>query len=387
MSQNLYLDHAASTYPYKEAVAEAFVVSRDFYGNPSSGHPFGAMASAEIRKARKKCADLINAKESEIYFTSGGTESNNLALFGVLRPGDHLITSTIEHHSILNACRELMKRGVYVTYVDVFNGGVINLKEIEKHIVPYTKMISVMSANNEIGTLQPITKIAEIAHKHGLIFHTDAVQAVGHLEIDVEKYGIDMLSASGHKFHSLKGTGFLYVKKGIDVEPLIFGGGQESGLRAGTENVPGIVSMGVAAEISKKNISDGSLLRVKKIRDYIQNRITEEIPFSIVNGELNYRLATILSVGFRFVDSGVLINAMCAGDDKIYVSGKSACTSANAEPSHVLKAINLDKDYINGTIRISLDESMDYKKADFFVDKLAETVKMLRSYNSEYMGK
>lgn len=393
MSQNLYLDHAASTYPYKEAIAEALVASRDFYGNPSSGHPFGARASAEIRKARRKCANLINAKESEIIFTSGGTEANNFALFGVLRPGDHLITSAIEHHSILNACKELEKRGIRVTYVPVSNNGIVKLKRIKKAISNDTKMISIMSANNEIGTLQPIQKISEIAHEHGLIFHTDAVQAVGHLEMDVEKFGIDMLSASGHKFHSLKGTGFLYVNKKLysamneRISPIIFGGGQESGLRAGTENVPGIVSMGVAAEIAKKNISDGSLLRVKKIRDYIQNRITEEIPFSIVNGELNYRLATILSVGFRFVDSGVLINALCAGDDKIYVSGKSACTSANAEPSHVLKAINLDKDYINGTIRISLDESMDYKKADFFVDKLAETVKMLRNYNSEYMGK
>ena len=233
----LYLDHAASTYPYKQAVAEAFVASRDYYGNPSSTHKFGVEATRVISKARRQCANLIGADTAEIIFTSGGTESNNLALFGTLRGGDGVIVSSIEHSSILNTCKRLTKRGVDVTYVGVSKGGVVNLKEIEDAITSRTKLISVMSANNEIGTLQPIHKIAEIAHKHNILFHTDAVQAIGHIPINVNDYGIDMLSASGHKFHSLKGTGFLYVRKGIKLNPIICGGSQEHGLRAGTENV------------------------------------------------------------------------------------------------------------------------------------------------------
>ena len=383
----LYLDHAASTYPYKEAVAKAFISSRDYYGNPSSSHGFGVEAYREIRMARNKCAELIGSSADEIYFTSGGTESNNIALFGTLRGGDSVIVSAIEHSSILNTCKILAKRGVDVTYVGVSKGGVVNLKEIEDAITSRTKLISVMSANNEIGTLQPIHKIAEIAHNHNILFHTDAVQAIGHIPISVNDYGIDMLSASGHKFHSLKGTGFLYVRKGIKLNPIICGGSQEHGLRAGTENVCGIVSMGVAAEMTKQKLEDATMIRVKKIRDHIQQRIVEQIPFVTVNGELNYRLANILNLGFRFVDSGILIDTLSSDKYEIYVSGKSACTSADSKPSHVLTAIGLDKNYINGTIRISIDDSMTYKEANYFVDSLAEVVQMLRSYNPEYTGK
>lgn len=381
----LYLDHAASTYPYKEAVAKAFISSRDYYGNPSSSHGFGVKADREIRMARNKCAELIGSSADEIYFTSGGTESNNLALLGTLKAGDSVIVSAIEHSSILNTCRTLTKRGVDVTYVGVSKGGIVNLKEIENAITNRTKLISIMSANNEIGTLQPIHKIAEIAHNHNILFHTDAVQAIGHIPINVNDYRIDMLSASGHKFHSLKGTGFLYVRNGIKLNPIICGGSQEHGLRAGTENVCGIVSMGVAAGIVKTKIDDGSMLRVKKIRDYIQNSVMDKIPFTTVNGELDYRLANILSLSFRFVDSGILIDTLSS--EGIYVSGKSACTSTDSKPSHVLEAIGLDKCYLNGTIRISLDESMSYTDADYFVDKLVDAVKMLRSYNPLYTGK
>lgn len=381
----LYLDHAASTYPYKEAVAKAFISSRDYYGNPSSSHGFGVKADREIRMARNKCAELIGSSADEIYFTSGGTESNNLALLGTLKAGDSVIVSAIEHSSILNTCRTLTKRGVDVTYVGVSKGGIVNLKEIENAITNRTKLISIMSANNEIGTLQPIHKIAEIAHNHNILFHTDAVQTIGHIPINVNDYGIDMLSASGHKFHSLKGTGFLYVRNGIKLNPIICGGSQERGLRAGTENVCGIVSMGVAAEMVKDKLDKGSMLRVKKIRDYIQKSVMEKIPFATVNGELDYRLANILSLSFRFVDSGILIDTLSS--EGIYVSGKSACTSTDSKPSHVLEAIGLDKCYLNGTIRISLDESMSYADADYFVDKLVDAVKMLRSYNSEYTGK
>ena len=381
----LYLDHAASTYPYKEAVAKAFISSRDYYGNPSSSHGFGVEANREIRMARNKCAELIGSSADEIYFTSGGTESNNLALFGTLRGGDSVIVSAIEHSSILNTCKALTKRGVDVTYVGVSKGGVVNLKEIEDAITSRTKLISVMSANNEIGTLQPIHKIAEIAHNHNILFHTDAVQAIGHIPISVNDYGIDMLSASGHKFHSLKGTGFLYMRKGIKLNPIICGGSQEHGLRAGTENVCGIVSMGVAAEMTKKRLENATMIRVKKIRDHIQQRIVEQIPFVIVNGEQDYRLVNILNLGFRFVDSGILIDTLSS--EGIYVSGKSACTSTDSKPSHVLEAIGLDKCYLNGTIRISIDESMSYTDADYFVDKLVDAVKMLRSYNPLYTGK
>jgi len=381
----LYLDHAASTYPYKEAVAKAFISSRDYYGNPSSSHGFGVEANREIRMARNKCAELIGSSADEIYFTSGGTESNNLALFGTLRGGDSVIVSSIEHSSIMNTCKRLTKRGVDVTYIGVSKGGVVNLKEIEDAITSRTKLISVMSANNEIGTLQPIHKIAEIAHNHNILFHTDAVQAIGHIPISVNDYGIDMLSASGHKFHSLKGTGFLYMRKGIKLNPIICGGSQEHGLRAGTENVCGIVSMGVAAEMTKKRLENATMIRVKKIRDHIQQRIVEQIPFVIVNGEQDYRLVNILNLGFRFVDSGILIDTLSS--EGIYVSGKSACTSTDSKPSHVLEAIGLDKCYLNGTIRISLDESMSYTDADYFVDKLVDAVKMLRSYNPLYTGK
>lgn len=381
----LYLDHAASTYPYKQAVAKAFISSRDYYGNPSSSHGFGVKADREIRMARNKCAELIGSSADEIYFTSGGTESNNLALLGTLKAGDSVIVSAIEHSSILNTCRTLTKRGVDVTYVGVSKGGIVNLKEIENAITNRTKLISIMSANNEIGTLQPIHKIAEIAHNHNILFHTDAVQAIGHIPINVNDYRIDMLSASGHKFHSLKGTGFLYVRNGIKLNPIICGGSQEHGLRAGTENVCGIVSMGVVAGIVKTKIDDGSMLRVKKIRDYIQNSVMDKIPFTTVNGELDYRLANILSLSFRFVDSGILIDTLSS--EGIYVSGKSACTSTDSKPSHVLEAIGLDKCYLNGTIRISLDESMSYTDADYFVDKLVDAVKMLRSYNPLYTGK
>ena len=369
----LYLDHAASTYPYKQAVAEAFVASRDYYGNPSSTHKFGVEATRVISKARRQCANLIGAKASEIIFTSGGTESNNLALLGTLRVGDSVIVSDIEHSSILNTCRTLTKRGVGVTFVGVSNGGIVNLNEIENAITNRTKLISVMSANNEIGTLQPIHKIAEKRLDHN----------VRKVDLLFNRSRVPGFLRGG----SLKGTGFLYVKLGTKLNPIIFGGSQERRLRAGTENVCGIVSMGVAAEMTKQKLEDATMIRVKKIRDHIQQRIVEQIPFVIVNGEQNYRLANILNLGFRFVDSGILIDTLSSDKYEIYVSGKSACTSADSKPSHVLTAIGLDKNYINGTIRISIDDSMTYKEANYFVDSLAEVVKMLRSYNPEYTGK
>ena len=372
----LYLDHAASTYPYKEAVAKAFVTSRDYYGNPSSSHGFGVEANREIRMARNKCAELIGSSADEIYFTSGGTESNNLALFGTLRGGDSVIVSSIEHSSIMNTCKRLTKRGVDVTYVGVSKGGVVNLKEIEDAITNRTRLISIMSANNEIGTLEPVAEVGAIAKERNILFHTDAVQAVGAVPVNVQEWNADLLSISAHKFYGPKGTGALYVRRGTRIDSLIHGGEQERGLRAGTENVPAIVGLGKAIENANRDL-DKNAAQTALLRDRLISGIMKEIPGTRLNGTIAGRLPNNCNISFEGIDGeALLLRLDLAG---IAASSGSACTAGNQEVSHVLKAIGLTENEAKGSLRLTTGIVNTEKEMDETVCVISEIVKDLRS--------
>ncbi|MBP5684867.1 MAG: aminotransferase class V-fold PLP-dependent enzyme [Candidatus Methanomethylophilaceae archaeon] len=369
----------------KEALDAMMPYFMEEYANPSSIHAMSRTPRAAVKKAREQIANCLGADPSEIFFTSGGTESDNWALIGTMEmlqsKGKHLIISTIEHHAILETAIYLEKRGFEVTRVGVDSDGIIKMDELEKAIRPDTVLISIMTANNEIGSIQPVAAIGKLAHDKGILFHTDAVQAFGHIPLDVGKMNIDMLSASGHKFGGPKGVGFLYIKKGIKLPSFMHGGEQEEGRRAGTTNVPGIVGMGVAAEISCREMPD-TIARLSELRDHLIDRVLKEIPYSRLNGSKDKRLPSNADFSFEFIEGESML--MSLGMKGVYISTGSACASGSLDPSHVLLGIGLPHEIAHGSIRVSIPEGMTMEQIDYAADCLKQTVETMRSLSPLY---
>lgn len=385
MERLIYLDNAATTKTAPEVVEAMLPYFTEKFGNPSSVYGFAAGNKEAISRQRDRIAEVLGAKGNEIYFTAGGTESDNWALKATAEAyeskGNHIITTKIEHHAILHTAEYLQKRGFEVTYLDVDEDGKIRLEELKAAIRPTTILISVMYANNEIGTIQPIKEIGQIAHENGILFHTDAVQAFGHVPIQVDECHIDMLSASGHKLNGPKGIGFLYIRSGIKIRSFIHGGGQERKRRAGTENVPGIVGLGEAVRRAADTMEE----RAKKeteLRDYLIERILKEIPHCRLNGHRTDRLPNNANFSFRFVEGESLLIML---DMKgICGSSGSACTSGSLDPSHVLLAIGLPHEIAHGSLRLTLDEEITREDMDYVVDNLKEIIAHLRKMSPLY---
>lgn len=369
---NIYFDNAATTRIKSEVLNEMMPYLTTNYGNASSLYTIGRQSKRAIENARKQSAELINCNPNEIYFTGGGSESDNIALKGFAyanrQKGNHIITSKIEHPAVLESCRYLERQGFEVSYINVNKDGIVDLEELERTIKPTTILISIMFANNEIGTIQSIEEIAKIAKRNNIIFHSDAVQAAGNTPVDVRKMQIDMLSMSGHKINAPKGIGILYVKKDIQIEKIISGGHQEKDKRAGTENIAGIVGIGKACEIANKNLNT-HIRNLKRLRDYYISRLQKEMPDKIhINGTLENRLPGNANVSFEGLDASELIFKL---DEKgICVSSGSACSSGSREPSHVLKAINLPDKYLNCAIRTTFGDTNTFEEIDYFIKVL-----------------
>ena len=381
----IYLDNAATT-PTKPEVVEAMLpYFTENFGNPSTVYALGQSNKEAVTHAREIIANAIGAKTNEIYFTAGGSESDNWALKATAdaykSKGKHIITTKIEHHAILHTCQWLEEHGFEVTYLDVDEDGVISLEQLENSIRPDTILISVMFANNEIGTIEPIKQIGEIAKKHGVLFHTDAVQAFTQVEINVDEMHIDMLSASGHKFNGPKGIGFLYIRKGVKIKNLIHGGAQERNRRAGTENVPGIVGIGKACEIAMANMKERTAKEIK-LRDHLIERLTTEIPYSRLNGSRTNRLPNNVNCCFRFIEGESLL--LWLDQAGICASSGSACTSGSLDPSHVLLAIGLPHEIAHGSLRLTLNEDITMEQIDYTADKVKEIVENLRQMSPLY---
>lgn len=365
----IYFDNSATTKIRRDVLDEMMPYLTNEYGNASSLYSIGRQSKRAIENARKQVAELINCKPNEIYFTGSGSESDNTALKGYAyanrSKGNHIITSKIEHPAILETCRNLESNGFEVSYINVNKEGRIMLEELENAIKPSTILISVMFANNEIGTIQPIEQIARIAKKNNIVFHTDAVQAAGNVPIDVESMGIDMLSMSGHKINAPKGIGALYIKHGIEVEKFINGGHQEKDKRAGTENVAGIVGIGKACEIANNNL-DRHMTNLKKLRDYYIMKVQKEMPNRIkINGSMEYRLPGNANISFEGADASEVIFKL---DEKnICVSSGSACSSGSKAPSHVLTAIGVPEKYLNCAIRTTFGDNNTFEEIDYFI--------------------
>ncbi len=377
-----YFDNAATTKVKSEVIEEMIPYFSKQYGNPSSLYSIGRTAKKGIEEARKRVAKLINCKPNEIYFTGCGSESDNTAIKGIayanFRKGKHIITSKIEHPAILHTCQSLEKYGFNVTYLNVNEEGIINIEELKNSIRNDTILISIMYANNEIGSIQPINEISKIAKMYNIIFHTDAVQACGNIPIDVQKSGIDMLSLSGHKLYAPKGIGALYVRSGIEFEKFIDGGHQERNKRGGTENVPGIIGLGKACELANINLNQ-HMKHLQEIRDYYISEIQSKIKDIKLNGPISNRLPGNANFSFKNVEGeALLLNLDAKG---ICVSSGSACTSGSSNPSHVLTAIGLNKDLAKSAIRVSFGEENTKEDVDFLVDNLVEIVSKLRNMN------
>jgi cysteine desulfurase len=385
MDKFIYLDNAATTKIHPAVLDEMMPYFTERFGNPSSVYGFGSDNKVVIEKQREIIARAIGAKSNEIYFTAGGTESDNWALIETAEAygdkGKHIIISRIEHHGITHTCHYLEKKGCSVTYLNVDEKGVVNLQELKEAIRPDTILISIMTANNEIGTIQPIKEIGQIARDHGVLFHTDAVQSFGKLPVNVDECFIDMLSASAHKLNGPKGTGFLYIRKGVKIHSYLHGGAQERRRRAGTENVPGIVGFGKATEMAMAKIEN----RTKKERElqtYLINRIQSEIPFAVLNGDRENRLANNVNFSFRFIEGeSLLIMLDMRG---ICASSGSACTSGSLNPSHVLLAIGLSHELAHGSLRLTLSEETTIEDLDYTVDAMKEIIQKLRDMSPLY---
>ncbi len=375
-----YFDNAATTKVKKEVMDKMFPYFIESYGNPSSLYTLGRRAKMGIEEARKQVADLINCDKNEIYFTSGGTESDNTALKGIMylnkNKGKHVITTKIEHHAILNSCKTLEENGFKVTYLNVDKDGIIQLEELVNAITEDTVLISVMFANNEIGSIQPIQKIGEIAKEKGIIFHTDAVQACGNVKIDVKKMNIDMLSLSGHKIGAPKGIGALYVNKNIEFKNLIDGGHQERDKRAGTENVPGMIGLGEACKIAKNNM-EKHINQLKVLRNIFVSEIQKQVPDIKINGSIEHRLPGNTNISFKGVNGNALLMKL---DEKgICASAGSACSSGSSMPSHVLTAIGLTSEYAEGTLRVTFGDENTKEDVEYLVTSLADVIKEIRA--------
>ncbi len=371
----IYLDNSATTPIKSEVLQEMMPYLTTEYGNASSLYSVGRSAKRAIEKARNRVAELLNCNHNEIYFTGGGSESDNIALKGFAyankEKGNHIITSKIEHPAILETCKTLERQGFEVSYINVNEDGIIDVEELRKSIKTNTILISVMTANNEVGTVQPIEEIAKIAHDNNIVFHTDAVQAIGNVQIDVEKMRIDMLSLSSHKINGPKGVGALYIKNGIEVEKFINGGHQEKDRRAGTENVAGIVGIGKAAEIARKNM-ETHIRNLSKIRDYYIKKVQKEIPNIRINGSMENRLPGNANISFKGINASELIFKL---DERgICVSSGSACSSENTNPSHVLTAMNVPEVYLNSAIRTTFGDNNTFEQVDYVVKILKQII-------------
>ena len=385
MKEFVYLDNAATTKVRPEVVEAMRPYFTEIYGNASAVYDFGQKCKQAIEDARETIAASIGTKAANIYFTAGGSESDNWALKGVAEAygdkGKHIITTKIEHHAILHTCAYLEQHGYEVTYLDVDADGLVSPEALRQAIRPDTILISVMFANNEIGTIEPIAELGQIAHEHGILFHTDAVQAYTQVPIDVEKMHIDLLSASGHKLNGPKGIGFLYIRQGLKLKSFIHGGAQERKRRAGTENVPGIVGLGKAVEIAMETMEERTA-KESELRDYLIARIEEEIPFAKLNGHREKRLPNNVNFCFRFIEGESMLIML----DMVGICGSSgsACTSGSLDPSHVLLAIGLPHEIAHGSLRLTLSEETTKEELDFTVDKLKEIVQYLRSMSPLY---
>ena len=385
MKKVIYLDNAATTKVRPEVVEAMLPFYTEYYGNPSAVYEFSTPCKEALAKARETVANALGAKDNEIYFTNGGSESDNWALIATAEAyaskGKHLITSKIEHHAILHTCEYLEKKGFEVTYLDVDENGIVDLEQLKSAIREDTILISIMYANNEIGTIQPIREIGAIAHEHGILFHTDAVQAFGQVPINVDEDQIDMLSASGHKLNGPKGIGFLYIRKGVKIRSFIHGGAQERRRRAGTENVPGIVGFGKAVERAVSTM-EARTKKERELRDYLIERIEKEIPYCRLNGDRTKRLPNNVNFSFRFIEGESLLIML---DMKgICASSGSACTSGSLDPSHVLLAIGLPHEIAHGSLRMTLSEETTKEDLDYVVENLKEIVGNLRSMSPLY---
>ena len=383
--KRIYMDNGATTRvtePVFEAMKPYFC---EIYGNPSSAHNFGYVSRHAVDAAREQVARAINADVNEIYFTGCGTESDNWAVRGAayenVKKGRHIITTAIEHHAILHTCAQLEKEGFEVTYLPVDEYGFVTPEQLDAAIRPDTTLVSIMTANNEIGTIEPIAELAAVCKKHGVLFHTDAVQAIGSVKIDVKAMQIDMLSMSGHKFHAPKGIGVLYIRKGVRLQQFMNGGAQERNRRAGTENLASIVGIGKAIELATADI-DAHNEKLSAIRDHMIERILKEIPYTRLNGHPTTRLPGNVNVCFRFIEGESLLMLLDAKG--IAGSSGSACTSGSLDPSHVLLAIGLPHEIAHGSLRLSLSEENTMEEADYVVDALVEIVSRLRSMSPLY---
>ena len=381
----IYMDNAATTR-ITEPVLEAMMpYLTDIFGNPSSVHGFGREARKALENARRQVAEALGANASEIYFTGCGTEADNWAIRGTAyarkNKGNHIITTAIEHHAVLHTCQQLEKEGFDVTYLPVDGEGLVSAAQLEAAIKPETILVSIMTANNEIGTIQPIEELAKVARAHNVLFHTDAVQAIGSVKFDVHAMGIDMLSLSGHKFHAPKGVGALYIRNGVRIDRFIQGGAQERTQRAGTENLTSIIGMGKAIELAAANV-EGHNEKLSKMRDHLIDRILAEIPYTRLNGHRTERLPANVNISFRYIEGESLLLSL---DLKgIAASSGSACTSGSLDPSHVLLAIGLPHEIAHGSLRLSLSEDNTMEECDYVVDSLKEIVARLREMSPLY---
>ncbi|MCT4565403.1 MAG: cysteine desulfurase NifS [Maledivibacter sp.] len=385
MKKNIYLDYAATTPMKKEVIDEMMPYFSEQYGNPSSIHSFGRQAKKALDVSRDRIAKAIGATSKEIYFTGGGSEADNWAIKGVAfankHKGNHIITSKIEHHAVLHVCQYLEKHGFEVTYLDVDEYGMINLDQLKEAITDKTILISIMYVNNEIGTIQPIKEIGEIARERGVYFHTDAVQALGNVPIDVKELNIDLMNFSSHKIYGPKGIGGMYVRKGVRIDPLIHGGAQEKRKRAGTENIPGIVGFGKAAEIAVENL-DSHVAHIKKLRDKLIKDIRENIDYVRLNGHPTERHPGNVNFCFEFIEGESLLLSL----DMVGIAGSSgsACTSGSLDPSHVLMAIGLTHEIAHGSLRLTIGDLTKEEDIDYVVENLVKIVDRLRQMSPLY---
>lgn len=381
--RKVYLDYSATTPVKKEVLETMLPYFSEEFGNPSSLYEIGAEVKKALGKARKQVAELINADEKEIFFTSGGTESDNWAILGVAdtkkAKGKHIITTKVEHHAVLHTCEFLEKHDYEITYLDIDSNGFVRPEDLEKAIREDTILVSVMLVNNEIGTIQPVKELVKVAKAHGVLFHTDAVQALGNCPIDVKDLGVDMLSASAHKIYGPKGVGALYIKKGLNIGSSQHGGAQENKKRAGTENTPGIVGFGKAAEIAKKNLKE-HIERTTKLRNYLIDRVLTEIEDTFLNGDREKRHPGNANLTFEYIEGEAML--LMLDMQGVSVSTGSACSSASLTPSHVLSALGIPVEKIHGTLRMTVGDFTTKEDIDYTVDILKTVVKRLREVSS-----
>lgn len=385
MKTRIYLDNAATTRTAQEVVDAMLPYFTESYGNPSSIYELGQRSKEAITNAREEIARVIGAKTEEIYFTGGGSEADNWAIKAAYEAyknkGNHIITTKIEHHAVLHTCQYLEKQGARVTYLDVDENGLVDLDQLQKAITPETILITIMFANNEIGTIEPVKEIGMIAREHGILFHTDAVQAFGQVPIDVDEMNIDMLSSSAHKINGPKGIGCLYIRKGVKIRSFVHGGAQERKRRAGTENVPGIVGYGVAARMAAETMEERTK-KERELRDYFIRRVLEEVPYVRLNGDPVKRLPNNANFSFRFIEGESLLIML---DMKgIAGSSGSACTSGSLDPSHVLLAIGLPHEIAHGSLRLTLGADTTKEDLDYTLEQIKEIVQKLRNLSPLY---